>query len=266
VRTIPQLEVLAVKLSLLTYLLGKDYSLEELLAICTKYGYAGVECRAQLGHKHGVELAATPEQRAAIKAAFAASPVALAGISTSCRFESLDAEERAEQVATAKGFIDLAADVGAPQIRVFGNAFPKGADKSQVIENVGMCLREIGEYAETSGVDCNLEMHGDFYYWEYTLRAVRIADHPRIGIVYNCDPRETRWGPIRTFLEPIAPYLRHVHMHNLETNDYPYPEFLRILKDLGYGRFMSLECNDSADPERVIALYAKLYQWMYWRT
>jgi len=253
-----------VKLSLLTYQLGKDYTLDELLAVCVKYGYAGVECRAQLGHKHGVELATTTEQRAAIKAAFAASPVKLAGISTSCRFEALDATERAEQVATAKSFIDLAAAVGAPQVRVFGNAFPKGADKSQVIENVGMCLREIGEYAEASGVDCNLEMHGDFYYWEYTLKAVRIADHPRIGVVYNCDPREIKWGPIRTFLDPVAPYLRHIHLHDLESKDYPYNQLFHILKDMGYGGYMSLECNDSADPEKVIALYARLYQWMYW--
>jgi len=253
-----------VKLSLLTYLLGKDYTLDQLLAICTKYGYAGIECRAQLGHKHGLELAATPEQRAAIKATFAASPVRLAGISTSCRFESLDYAERAEQVATAKSFIDLADAVGSPQIRVFGNAFPKGADKSKVIENVGMCLRDIGEYAEASGVDCNLEMHGDFYYWEYALKAVRIADHPRIGIVYNCDPREIKWGPIRNFLDPIAPYLRHIHLHDLESGSYPYDQLFRILKGMGYGGYMSLECNDSSDPEKVIALYARLYQWMYW--
>lgn len=252
------------KLSLLTYLLGKDYTLDELLALCIKYGYAGVECRAQLGHRHGVELSATPEERAKIKAAFAASAVRLAGISTSCRFEALDKTERDEQAATAKSFIDLAAAVGAPRIRVFGNAFPKGANKSQVIENVGMCLREIGEYAETSGVDCNLEMHGDFYYWEYALKAVRIADHPRIGIVYNCDPRELAWSPIRNFLEPVAPYLRHVHAHDLESSSYPYREFFHILKDIGYGGFISLECNASADPEKVIALYARLFQWMYW--
>jgi len=252
------------KLSLLTYLLGKDYPLDELLAVCARYGYRGVECRAQLGHKHGIELETTAEERAAIKAAFAASPVNLAGISTSCRFEFAEPEKVAEHVDLAKQFIDLAADVGAPQIRVFGNAFPKGSDKDRVVRQVGESLRAIAEHADTSGVDCNLEMHGDFYYWEHTLRAVEIADHPRIGIVYNCDARETRWGPIRAFIDPIAPYLRHVHMHNLEHDDYPYPELFRILRNLGYAGYLSLECNQSPDPERCIALYAKLFNWMYW--
>jgi sugar phosphate isomerase/epimerase len=254
------------KLCLLTFELGMGFSLDALLGICEKYGYKGLECRAQLDHGHGVELDTTPQQRAEIRARFADSPVALAGISTGCLFDSLDAAERQANVETAKRFVDLAADVGAPRIRVFGNAFPAGSSKDEVIKNVGDCLRQIGEYAEGPGVDCNLEMHGDFYYWEYALRAVQIADHPRIGIVYNCDPRETKWGPIGAFLNPIAPYLRHIHLHDLEATDYPYPELLRILKNLGYAGYASLEASGSGDPERVIALYARLFEWMYWNS
>jgi len=252
------------KLSLLTYQLGKDFELDELLAVCARYGYKGVECRAELGHKHGIELDTTPRQRAEIKARFEDSPVELAGISTSCRFESLDPAERRQHVDTAKRFVDLAADVGAPRVRVFGNAFPEGSDKNEVVENVGNCLREIGEHAEGSGVDCNLEMHGDFYYWKYALRSVQIADHDRIGIVYNCDSRETRWSPIGEFLGPVAPYLRHIHTHNLEDPRYPYGELFRILKNMGYHEFMSIEGGGSDDAERVIAIYARLFEWMYW--
>ncbi len=254
------------KLSLLTYQLGQGFSLDELLEVTGKYGYKGVECRAELDHGHGVELDTTPQQRADIKARFEASPVELAGISTSCRFEFLDPAERQEHVDIARRFIDLAVDVGAPRVRVFGNAFPEGSDKDEVVENVGNCLRQIGEHAEGTGVDCNLEMHGDFYYWKYTLRAVEIADHDSIGIVYNCDSRETRWGPVGEFLYPVAPYLRHIHLHNLEDPTYPYGELFRILKNMGYHEFVSLEAGGSEDPERVIALYARLFEWMYWNS
>ena len=254
------------KLSLLTYQLGIGMSLDELLTVCARYGYKGIECRAQLNHGHGVELEATPAQRAEIKAKFEDSPVNLCGISTSCRFESAEASERQEHVDIAKQFIDLAAEVGAPRVRVFGNAFPPGSDKDQVIENVGACLAQIAEHAAGTGVDCNLEMHGDFYYWQYTLRAVELANHDRIGIVYNCDPRETKWGPISTFLNPVAPYLRHIHLHNLEDPKYPYPELFRILRNMGYAEYMSLEAGGSEDPERVIALYARLFEWMYWNS
>ena len=70
-------------------------------------------------------------------------------------------------------------------------------------------LREIAEHAATRDVDVCLEMHGDFYRWEPTLKAVELADHPRVGIVHNCDPREMKLGPIAlvvncVFREPMV--------------------------------------------------------------
>ena len=247
------------KLSLLTYNLGKDFTLDKLVEITEKYGYDGIEFRAGVG-PHGVELSATSRQRTKIKAKMASTRVAIAGIGTSCRFESLDAAERRKQVDEAKAYLDLAADVGAPRIRVFGNCFPKGADKDVVVNNVGDCLREIGEYAGKAGVDCNLELHGDFWRWEYALRAVQIANQPRIGLVYNCDVREVACGSISQFLEPIKPYLRHVHMHELE-NIYPYKLLFRFEKNMGYCGFNSVESDTaSSDAERLIQVYALLYR------
>jgi len=247
------------KLCLLTYNLGKDFTLDKLIEVTEKYGYDGIEFRAGVG-PHGVELTATAAQRAEIKKRMAASRVAVAGIGTSCRFESLDPAEREKQVEDAKAYIDLAADVGSPRIRVFGNSFPKGADKNEVIKNVGDCLREIGEHAAKSRVDCNLELHGDFSYWEYTLRAVQIANHPRIGVVYNCNTSEIAYGSIGQFLEPIKPYLRHVHMHELE-NVYPYQALFRFEKNIGYTGYNSVESDTpSTDPERIIHIYALLYR------
>jgi len=247
------------KLSLLTYNLGRDFTLDKLIEITEKYGYDGIEFRAGVG-PHGVELEATPEQRAEIKAKMEAAKVEIAGIGTSCRFESLDDAERRQQVEEAKAYINLAADVGAPRIRVFGNKFPEGADKDVVIRNVGECLREIGEHAEQFGVDCNLELHGDFSYWEYSLRAVQIADHPRIGIVYNCNTSEIKYGSIGQFLEPIKPYLRHVHLHELE-KPYPYRLLFRFLKNIGYTGFNSVESDTpSPDAERIVHIYSLLYR------
>jgi sugar phosphate isomerase/epimerase len=104
-------------------------------------------------------------------------------------------------------------------------------------------------------------MHGDFYYWEYTLRAVEIAAHPNVGIVHNCDPREMYWGPISEHYTPVRRYLRHIHMHDLES-EYPYKSFFGMLKRDGYGGFMSLECSGTQDPKRVIGLYAALWREM----
>ncbi len=250
------------KLCLLTYNLGKDMALDELIRVTEAYGYDGIEFRAGVG-PHGVELEATPEQRAEIKAKLDASRVEAAGIGTSCRFEDLDPAVRQKHIDDAKAYIDLAASIGCPRIRVFGNAFPEGSDKDEVIENVGNALREIAEHAEPLGVDVNLELHGHFSYWEYTVRAVEIADHIRVGIVYNCNTSEIKYGSIGQFLEPCMPYLRHVHMHELE-NIYPYKMMLSWLKSIGYTGYCSVESDTpSTDAERIIHIYSILYhEWV----
>ncbi len=249
------------KLSLLTYLLGKDMTLDELIEVVQERGIDGLELRAEADHKHGVELTLSADERAAVKARLADARVPLACIATGCKFEDLDDAKRQEEIDRAKRYCNLAADCGAPRIRVFGNAFPKGADKDQVIENVGLALREIAQHADPLGVDVCLEMHGDFYYWEYALETVTIANHPRVGIVHNCDPREMRFGPISCFYEPVKQYVRHVHMHDLESG-YPYQALIGMLKRDGYGGFMSLECSASDDPKRVIGIYAALWREM----
>lgn len=248
------------KLSLLTYLLGKDMTLAELLEVCQSSRIPGIEFRAELNHKHGVELERTAEERAEIRRRCADAQVAVACLATGCKFEDPEADKRQEDIDRAKQYVDLAADIGAPRIRVFGNAFPaEGITQAEVVANVGAALREIAEHSATRDVDVCLEMHGDFYWWEHALNAVRLADHPRVGIVHNCDPREMKFGPIANFYEPVKTYLRHVHLHDLE-NGYPYPALLALLKRDGYAGYLSLEANASEEPRRVIAIYAELFR------
>ena len=249
------------KLSLLTFQLGKRLALTELLKIVTDTGIPGIEFRAELDHAHGVELDTTAEELADIRKRCEDAGVAICCIATGCRFESMDPAERQANVDRGARFIELAHDVGAPRIRVFGDRFGS-SNKETVVANVGECLRQIGERAAGSGVDVCLEMHGDFYKWEHALKAVQLADHPRVGIVHNCDPREAADGPIGDAIGRVRGYVRHVHIHNLEEGNYPYRHFLSIMSGTGYDGFLSLECRESDDPPRVIALYAALFREM----
>ena len=247
------------KLSLLTYLLGKDMDLDTLLGVVTKHGIPALELRAELGHRHGVELEASPAERAAIRAKCQDAGVAVCSIATGCRFQSLDPAERAANVDRAKRFLDLARDVGAPRIRVFGDRF-EGNDVDTVVGNVGECLGRLGAHAADRGVDVCLEMHGDFYRWQHALRAVELAAHPRVGLVHNCDPRELADGPFEEPVHAVRAHIRHVHVHDLESDRYPYKDYFALMRSSGYDGYFSLECSASADPERVIGLYAALFR------
>ena len=159
--------------------------------------------------------------------------------------------------------MELAADIGSPHIRVFGNAFPKGVEKSDVIRWVGEALAELGEFATGYPVDVLLEMHGDFYYWEYALESVQIANHPKVGIMPNSDGREAVDGSIRQSYEGVKDYVRHIHMHELDdSKGFNYKEFFGLLKRDGYEGFMSAEIQPSDDPGRVLGLYVALWREM----
>ena len=248
------------KLTLLTYDIAKHWDLPELIGVAQKCGFAGIEFRTALGHGHGVELEATPAQRRTIKEQMEDAYLAIAGIGTSERFESPALGERRTHIDTTKRYIELAHDLEAGRVRVFGNDMPPGVPREDVIRYVGDALRELGEFAEDSGVDVLLEMHGQFNFWKFTRGAVEHAQHPQVGLVYNCDPRDVIAGSVSETYRYVWEHLRHVHMHELDAEDYPYAELLQLLFDDEYEGYLSAEIAGSSDPERVLSYYAALYR------
>lgn len=249
------------KLSIDTYVICGNMELGKLIDVAKSNSYAGIEFRAESGQKHGVEPETSKVQRREIKRKMADAGMATSCISTSVRYESPDRTERAKNIERAKQFVELAADIDCGRIRTFGNDFPKGVEKKEVIKYVGESLREAAEFSADYNVDVLLEMHGDFYYWEYCLNAVKIADHPNVAINYNSDNRDLVDGSVAQTYRHVAGYLRHVHMHDLADLTFPYKELFQLLKDGGYDGYMSLELGYSGgDPETVMKLYAALYR------
>ena len=251
------------KLSLDTYSIGTDLTLRDLLQLLPANCFDGVEFPCDSNQKHGVELDTSPEERRRIRALLEGAGIEVACLSTGERYESPDPAVRQAAIERTQQFVDLAADVGCGRIRVFGNDFPEGVPKPQVVQYVGESLRACGQYAEDKGVDVLLEMHGQFYYWEYALGAVQVADHPNVALNYNCDMKDLVDGSVAFTFGQVKDYIRHVHMHNLEDPTFPYKELFGILKGISYDGFCSLEegYRDGGE-KKVIALYAALYREM----
>jgi len=166
------------KLSLMTYGLGQELGLDEMLDTLVRHGYAGVEFRVDLKQEHGVEPELTAAERETVKAKCAEAGVAIVSIASGNRFHQQDAVEMQGNVARAKQVIQLAADLDAPLVRVFGNNFPEGVEREAVMRQVADCLSDLGDFAQPLGVDVDLEMHGEFC-WREALRTAELADHPR---------------------------------------------------------------------------------------
>lgn len=248
------------KLSLLTFDLAAGWPLDTIIQVAVKCGYAAVEFRTDLKqNKHGVELDTTPTQRKEIKYKLQDAYLAVSGVGTGCRFESPLPAERSKMIDQTKRYIELARDIGAPHVRVFGNDIPDGVDRDDCVKHVGESLRILGEFAEPFGINVGLEMHGQFNFWGYTLRAVEIADHPRVAIVYNCDDRDISGGSISAVYSQVRKRIRHIHLHDLP-GIYPYRELFGLLKKDGYEGYLSAEITGGPEGERIAAYFAAFYR------
>lgn len=245
------------KLSVCSYQILKDHDLDGMITLARKAGISGLEFRIDMGHKHGVEIELGPRERKEVKAKLEDAYLVAACVGTGDRYESPDPERRRQMVDHTKRAIELAADIGSPRVRVFGNDIPKDVDRDDCVRYVGEALRELGEFADPLGIDVLLEMHGQFNYWGFARRAVEIAAHPRVALLYNCDQRDVHGTSIRDTYLQVRDLIRHVHMHQLIA-PYPYDELFAHLVADGYTGFLSAEIPASADPQGVLTLYAAL--------
>ena len=79
-------------------------------------------------------------------------------VDTSCRFHSPDAAERARWITEGERMADLAAELGAPGMRVFGDTIQPGADRAST-RKAGLLIPfdDLAENTAARGVEVWIE-------------------------------------------------------------------------------------------------------------
>ena len=142
--------------------------------------------------------------------------------------------------------MDLASDLGAPRVRVFGNNFPTEVPREQTIAQVAGALKTLCEYGAEKGVKPCLELHGEFD-WQACRAVAEQVDHENFGLIWNSVPQDVVDGSLKQALDTVWPWLDHVHMHDLAGQGYPYRELFRLLHEKGYEGYMSAEAERRPD-------------------
>jgi sugar phosphate isomerase/epimerase len=221
------------------------------LNLARRHGYDGIEPRAQSRHGHGVEVEATPEQRAKIRQQATDRNVTICSIPTSCAFTI--PEKAPMNVALAKKHVDLAADVGAKVVRVFPGLHPN-VEESAARQSLVNALRGLAPYAQQRNVHVAVETHDSICDPRAMTDVMRQIDHPNIGVVWDVmhTQRQGKMSMTEAW-EELRPWVRHVHVHDgfdrldvlkmtpIGTGDFDHREVLRVLKRDGYDGFVSGE-------------------------
>ena len=157
-----------------------------------------------------------------------------------------------EQHALVRTWIDRAAELDAPTIRIFAGQVPKGGDEDvaavQTIEGINACL----PYAIEKGVTLALENHGGITATpQQILRLVKGVNHPNFGV--NLDTGNFHGEDIYAELAELAPYAVNVQVKTEITPkggkkiDADLGRVIKILRDAKYSGYVVLEYEAPED-------------------
>lgn len=163
----------------------------------------------------------------------------------------------AEKVMTRR-WIDYAAELGAPVIRIFAGNVPKGDTEAAALDRCVAAIDEAVSYAATKGVVLALENHGGVTSTPEQLLGIvkRVAPSPYFGV--NFDSGNFRTPDPYASLEMIAPYAMNAQVKvtiSPEGGSKQEADFARIiemLKKVGYRGYVVLEYEEETEPREAI--------------
>jgi sugar phosphate isomerase/epimerase len=187
--------------------------------------------------------------------------VTVSGTAVGNNFARPKGEELDREIADTKLWIDRAALLSAPHIRVFAGSPPKGTDAAEAKRNCLAALEECCDYAGKKGIFLGLENHGGIVAGvDDMLDIVRAVNHPWFGV--NLDTGNFHSDDPYGDLERCAPYAVNVQVKiemkpkgkGAEPAD--LPRLIQMLRKVNYQGFVVLE-YESKDPWKEVPEYLK---------
>jgi len=252
-----------------------DWDFKKITDYARQHGYTGIELR---GLKREINLTKCPEfsNTKNIEATLKVmkdKKLQFVDLGSSCTLHFSEGAEREKNIAEGKAYIDLAAQLNCPNVRVFPNLLPKEKDKDETMDFIVKGLLELGNYAKAGKVMVLMETHGDLVWTQDIDKIMQGASHPNVGLVW--DPTNmwtiTKEPPAEMF-RILKKYIHHTHIKDARLVD-GKPQYVRMgqgevpifeavdaLSKSGYKGYYSFEWEklwhpELEDPETALADY-----------
>ena len=166
-------------------------------------------------------------------------------------------EKRDETLAHTRKWIDYAATMGAPVIRIFAGIVPRDDSEEAAIARCAAGINESLDYAAKKGVCLALENHGGITSTpEQMFKIIRqVKESPWFGV--NLDGGNFQTADPYSDLARIAPYAINAQLKTEVTplkqkEDADLARVVRILADAGYRGYIVLEYEAKEDPKTAV--------------
>jgi sugar phosphate isomerase/epimerase len=244
-----------------TTLACPGWTLEQAAQAGRAAGYEGIELRLLDGEVVGPNLPADARRR--VRDVCAAEGLALVCLDTSVRIAQPDPDARAQQVRDGIAMLDLAAELGAPIIRVFAGP-PEGTSPEAAIAGAIEALAPLAEYAQSLGLAVTLETHDAFCDSRAVSQVLASVPGSGAGSLWDLLHPFRIGEPYAETLERLRDRLLHVHIKDgrppagggsnwdlklLGEGVVPTAEILSALRAAGYDGWVAVEWEKKWHPE-----------------
>ena len=251
-----------------------DWSLDEVIAATQRYGYDGVELRLLDGEIITPELPQSERER--VRTAFADAGIPICCLDSSIRVAT--GVEPEQVAAEIRAFLALAAELGAPMIRVFGGEWPAGRAEEQVFEATAALLNSVAPDAERLGVAVVLETHDSLSSSHTVAEILRRVPSHAIGALWDTHHPYRMGEEPDQVIDALGDRILHFHVKDARRNDaartgwdllllgegeVPVRDSLTTLLRRGYTGWVAVEWEKKwhptiEDPEIALPQHAKL--------
>ena len=234
--------------------------LEEFARLLSAAGYQGVELRGRPGaHVHWQD---TTERRKEVRKIFGDVGLEIAAVSTyvflanrdSGGPDKPDTRNEEQNIEELKRFVELASDLGAQNVRVFGGALTKGETHQEALPRVARIMQAGARV--NPDINIALEAHDVWNTGQLVGAVLDAADMPNVKALLDVAGPKASGEPPEVALEKIRPeriaYL-HVkdsfplsdedpeHQCFIGAGTTPIRETIQLLKAANWSGFLNVE-------------------------
>ncbi len=241
-----------------------DWPFEKIMNFAVQHGYQGLELRGiqrEMDLPKSREFVTKQARKQTVKT-MKQNGLQFVGLGSSATLHFAAATQRQKNLDEGRRFIDLAADINCPFVRVFPNNFPKDQERQQTIDLITKGLLELADHAKGSKVVVLMETHGDLVKAADLEMIMQGAAHPHTGLVWDISNMWTiTKEPPTEVYKQLKKYIRHVHVKDatlregklqyklLGQGEVPIFEGIDVLLQDGYKGFYSFEWEKLWHPE-----------------
>jgi len=223
-------------------------TLDDFIADCAAFGCEGTELTS-----YYLPADVTPDQLRALKQRCFQLGLDVSGTAVGNDFGHPPGEKRDKEIASVKQWIERAAILGAPVIRIFAGHLQPNQDAAAVHKLMVAGIEECCEHAGNHGIHLALENHGGPTATAAgLLELVRAVRSPWFGV--NLDTGNFHSDDLYGELEQCAPYALNVQVKVMvsgpDNKKVPadYVRLGKILRAANYRGYVALEFEEPGDP------------------